>query len=297
MRFREAVSRSRRLAAASSIALALGSLSCGMPAGSSAAKVPASPAATPHLSPEATPHRPPETTTHLSPEVTTPGADATAPLELTVWARTKGSHEGPFKNAMRLRQGDRLYFDGEASKPAYVYMLHCDEQQALERLPQRGYIPLSARQPSELPERYQYFEVDGHEGEEVIYVVASERPLADDGPAFYEALTRGPEQEAVRLDCGRPSARRGQASPVNSVPRPKVVGKKPPPLPPAALPPVVVPASPEPPAAPPEQPGLEPPSTPVATTLRGTPVKGGASVSAIRADRAGIVVMRFSFEH
>ncbi|HEU4537079.1 MAG TPA: DUF4384 domain-containing protein [Polyangiaceae bacterium] len=276
-----------------------------MPAGSSAAKVPASPAATTLLSPEATTHRPPEATPHLSPEATLhrpaeatpPGADATAPLELTVWARTEGSHEGPFKNAMRLRRGDRLYFDGQASKPAYVYMLHCDERQMLERLPQRGYIPLSARQRSELPERYQYFEVDGHEGEEVIYVVASERPLADDGPAFYEALTRGPQQEAVRLDCGRPRARLGHASPGASVLQPNVPGQNSPPSPPAALPLTVMPASHQTAASPPEQPSIKPPSDPVAKALRGTPVKGGASVSAIRADRAGIVVMRFSFEH
>ncbi|HEU4411141.1 MAG TPA: hypothetical protein VFS43_38165 [Polyangiaceae bacterium] len=233
-----------------------------------------------------------------------------------MWARTDGSQAGPFRNGMALRANDRLYFEAQVSKQANLYFFHCNGKQELERIPAQDAIVLPIGTRHDVPEPHAYFELDENPGADVIYVVASERTLEVADPAFNDAIERARHKQAQSLDCGKErfeAIAAGKPLKEGSTGQKGVRAKQteaPPspvkPGPPLAAggrkssvrqgPPLLAAANVPPPGQ--SRPWQEPvPADPMADTLRGTKWKGGAGLSASRADKDGIVVLRFSFTH
>jgi Domain of unknown function (DUF4384) len=235
-------------------------------------------------------------------------------LKLEVWARVEGQTSGPLGQGMTLRPGDRIFVQAKVTKKAYVYVLHCDTEQKLELLPTTGPVEFESNQKDDLPEPGNWFVVDGHAGNDVIYVIASERRLERADPTLAETIAEAGRGASV--DCSRGKFE-DVLSGLPSTPLPGSTSTPPAPQP---SPSVTDGQSPQRPGrSKDERPGKkqgprdhttcgrpEPCRPPVSAakkqgprdhTTRGTTVQGGSGARATRADEAGIAVVRLPFRH
>lgn len=125
-----------------------------------------------------------------------------APLKVEVWARTEGSQPGPFAQGMRLRAGDKIFIEARVSKDAHLYVLHCTAERTLERYPDVGSLPFRAHERDDVPARHTWFVLDEQPGNDVIYLLASERALEDADPRLDAAIDRARGGRGPSADCG-----------------------------------------------------------------------------------------------
>jgi hypothetical protein len=211
-------------------------------------------------------------------------------LKLEVWARAEGQTSGPLVQDMVLRSGDKIFVQAKVSKKAYVYVLHCDTGQKLETLPTTGPVEFELNQKDDLPEPGNWFLVDDHAGNDVIYVVASERRLERADPTLAETIAeagRGPG-----VDCSEGKFVHALSGPS---PAPPPGSKSAPPVPPQPTPSASTGR--RPPSHGPRPGAVRPKQGPHDHTTRGTTVQGGSGARATRADEAGIAVVRLPFRH
>lgn len=211
-------------------------------------------------------------------------AESEPGLALEVWASVHGSVEGPLRNGMELLSGDSIALTARVSSAAQIYLVYCDAQRRLVSYPANGGSAIAAEHRQSLPDGNQSFVLDDIAGNEVIYVVAAQRPLTTSDPILDAVLSRArlPDKNT---DCdpaldgvlagtehapfsdnsagGTPS--HGKASMVAS--RPVTRSKKP------EL------------------------TQPVPWTVRGIDIVSADSLRAARAGSDGIVILRYGFVH
>ena len=112
------------------------------------------------------------------------------PFVMDVWATTHGSVEGPFRNDVVLVSGDRIDLKARTSLKSDLYLLYCDQHLNLALLPKSGSIPMLAQQTTSLPSEGQQFRLDNTPGREVLYIVSSQRPLAQADPLLHHLITK-----------------------------------------------------------------------------------------------------------
>jgi Domain of unknown function (DUF4384) len=212
-------------------------------------------------------------------------------LRLEVWARADGQTSGPLVQDMALRSGDKIFVQAKVSKKAYIYVLHCDTEQKLETLPKTGPVEFESNQKDDLPETGNWFQVDNHVGNDVIYVVASERKLERADPAL--AATIAEARQGPGVDCSKGQFEAALSGPS---PAPPPGSTSTPPAPPQLAPSAANGHASQKPGPGPGVASLKKPG-PRDHTTRGTTVQGGSGARATRADETGIAVLRLPFKH
>lgn len=118
-----------------------------------------------------------------------PAPDAAqAALWLEVWATVHGSAAGPLFPDMTVHSGDRIGLLARTSVAAHVYMIHCGGDQGLSVFPAREALAFAPDRRVALPSADQDLPLRGEPGNEVLYVVASKRPLLRSDPELHAAL-------------------------------------------------------------------------------------------------------------
>ncbi|HEY2735055.1 MAG TPA: hypothetical protein VGI70_13760 [Polyangiales bacterium] len=124
-----------------------------------------------------------------------------APLYLEVWGVVHGSAVGPLLPGMTLHSGDRIGLQARTSSVANVYVIHCDSSEAISVFPASGPIAFPADRRVDLPAVGKDLRLTTAPGDEILYVVASKRPLDESDPALQALLSRSKSGDDDRL-CG-----------------------------------------------------------------------------------------------
>lgn len=241
------------------------------------------------------------------------GALAPAPLagsgELTleVTPTLSGSRPAVLRSGDEVASGDGIQIAVKPTSDAHVYVAYCDGTRRLTFFPREGSIAALAGTITYIPSKDGRVTLDDQVGPEVLYVIASRRPLDVADPELVAALSRARPDTAV--ECGEPlepvihgDAQRVTEAGVSEQPEVSSDPSVLPAAPPAARPAMPGVASPRlaetpHPVAPPRKRAQSRPPPPV-TLERGAFVRWGpAGNVAAGGDRENIVVLRYSFRH
>jgi Domain of unknown function (DUF4384) len=207
-----------------------------------------------------------------------PSAPSTASSELTleVTPSVSGLRHATLRSGDQVVSGDGIQIAVKPTTDAHVYVAYCDRNHQLAIFPSVGSIEAKAGMVTYAPARNANIVLDDQVGPEVLYVIASRRPLDVADPALAAAIARAGQDP--RAECGAPFDRaldQGRSAEVHDAP-----------------------ASPAPPGRP-RPPHASPPRVPPPADLqRGGFLRWGAmgTVSA-DGDRDDIVVLRYAFLH
>jgi len=232
-------------------------------------------------------------------------------LTLEVTPTLSGSRRAVLRPGDEVVSGDGIQVAVKPAIDAHVYVAYCDRDRRLTIFPRDGGVAAPAGAITYIPSEEGHIILDDQVGPEVLYVIASRRPLDVADPDLAAALARARPDTAA--ECGEPFDRviHGDTQRLtdtgSSEPERPAEPSAPLAAPPAAAAPSSRPAAP--PVAPPRLAETPPPGAapsqragsrlpPPVTLERGAFIRWGASgnVSA-GGDRNDIVVLRYGFTH
>lgn len=222
-------------------------------------------------------------------------ADAAAPaLSLSVRVNGKaGRLLKALETGEALASGDLVEVVVGVDRPAYVYLVQrFPDGSAAVLHPEVGDLQLPGGLETRLPEPGAWYQLDDTVGEEHLYVVASERPLADADRAVADAIAR------VRTDGVLASAPSAEPTPAETAKPPAASTA---PKPPSATPSAASAPQPAPPSSPsaaaPAAGTSRPPPTLLTFANRGLVKSIDEGHASIEADPSGIAIYHFWFRH
>ncbi len=232
-------------------------------------------------------------------------------LTLEVTPTLSGSRRAVLRPGDEVVSGDGIQIAVKPAIDAHVYVAYCDRDRRLTIFPRDGSVAARAGTITYIPSEEGHIILDDQVGPEVLYVIASRRPLDVADPDLAAALSRARPDTAA--ECGEPFDRvihgdtqrlteAGASEPPERPDEPSASPVAPAAAAPSsrlAVPPVAPPRlaeTPPPGASPSKRAGSRLP--PPVTLERGAFIRWGASgnVSA-GGDRNDIVVLRYGFTH
>lgn len=243
--------------------------------------------------------------------IVSPDAPATASSELTLEVTTslRGSRTATLRSGDDVMSGDGIQIAVKPTVDAQLYVAYCDRNGQLTLFPRDDGIKAKAGKVTYAPSKDASIILDDQVGPEVLYVIASHRPLDVADPELTAAISRA--RSDAHVECGAPldrvlqgnsvvmdaGATRQQDVHAEQVTSPgATTSQNPPPGSPPRGGTSMSPTSP--PTARPPHTRPPPRIPPPADLQRGAFIRWGSTgaVSA-GADRSDIVVLRYNFTH
>ena len=124
-----------------------------------------------------------------------------APFELKVTPRVRGSREATLRSGDKIVSRDRIKITASTSVDAHLYLGYCDRDRRLAFHPKEGSIEAKAGAIIYAPNQNADIKLDDQVGPEVLYVIASRRRLDLADPELAKALSEV-RPGAADADCG-----------------------------------------------------------------------------------------------
>lgn len=132
-----------------------------------------------------------------------PGTPTTASeLVLEVTISLSGSRSAILRTGDEVVSGDGIQVAVKPTVAAHVYLAYCDPHHQLALFPGDGGLAASAGRITYAPAPDAAIVLDDQPGQEVLYVIASRRPLDVADPQLAGAISRA--NPGTRVECGEP---------------------------------------------------------------------------------------------